>query len=128
MATHTFYDVRGTYRIGPASTNIEGMIGVNCGEVMGIVEDGRLPLSEITLIGGFVEKDGVPQLACIIPSSRGEVYGAIAERKDGGAKDLGGKYEGILFLMGNENVPRSSFSVVGKIGLDLKLSPAELDN
>ena len=127
-----FYDVKGTYVVGRRTTTIEGMIGVASGAVMGIIEDGRVPIGEITVVGELVETEKGCQLACVLPSSKGQVYGAIAMRKDATEPGLAGKYEGLVFVMSKDASPisQSPFLVAGKIGLHLKLSPPEqgLDN
>lgn len=127
MNGNKFYDVKGSYVVDGRITNIEGMAGIVSGAVIAILEDGNPALGQITMVGELTEGDAGHQLACVIPSSRGQRYGAIAQRKDG-EKGLEGKYEGLVFLL--NDAPSLQFPVVGKIGIHLKLSPPEqgIDN
>lgn len=127
MPPSIFYDLDGKYTIGGRATAIEGMVGVKSGAVMGIVEDGNLPLKEITLVGELAEREAGHQLACVLPSSQGHVYGAIAQRKNQ-EPGLEGKYEGLVFLIDPATLNEArEFPIVGDITLKLKAT-SETEN
>lgn len=123
MMPNTFYDLNGKYVVGGRATEISGMIGITSGAVMGIVEDGNLPVGEITLVGELAEREDKHQLACVLSSSQGPIYGAIAQRKDA-ELGLEGKYEGLVFLIDHATLQEArGFPIVGNIQLKLKAAP-----
>jgi hypothetical protein len=128
---NAFYDISGHLILDRGKTAFGGMIGLDENNRLdGVIEDGRLPL-HVAVSGAVAVREGLQQVACVIPSSNGEVYGAIAEREMDADK-LVGRYHGVLFLVADRGNGlkldgKSELPVVGSIEFCLTQASMEAE-